>query len=507
MSADRPPVLASQLLAEQATHSFLLTYQYFALTGRRLKIGPSLGDGVYAYDLLGEPIPPDLCEKLTAGILQLLSGSVPLELVPLRRDVLLQHFTRGGYSDKVGVLKSWQKEEIPCLRVGDYIDFTIEPVSTDLNRLKLFEVRPYRAGIVQRYPRGLDPWAIGTWHDPQVLHDMFAEYAAWVKLLNCSTVAELNDIIYRRKIDELKWVAEGLHDQKFVELAEYLAARVAAKRIVTIAGPSSSNKTTFAKRLAIGLRVHGFDSLVIEMDDYFQDADAIPFGPDGIQDFEHISAMNTEVLGDRVRRLLAGETIPSRRFNFPKGKGEDNPKKPLTLPAQGFLIIEGIHGMNPLMLEAIGGKDKVCPIYVSALTPVSIDSNHRFPTTSLRLIRRMVRDYHFRGQSPRMTLQRWNSVRRGEEMNIFPYQANAELFFNSALVYELPVLATFAKGLLAEASFPAEDENPESVQAQEVSREALRLQGLLSFFYPIAVEVVPHISALREFIGGSDLEY
>jgi uridine kinase len=425
----------------------------------------------------------------------------------MSRDALIRHFTANELTDKIGVLKSWQKETISCLRHGSFIDYTVEPVSLDLERLRIFEIRPYAEGIVQRYPRGLNPWALGEWHNPRVLHEMFGEYAAWAKLLNCGTVAELNDIVYRRKIDDLKWIAEGLHEQKFVELAEYLAGRFATKRIVTIAGPSSSNKTTFAKRLAIGLRVHGYQSLVIEMDDYFQDADAIPYGPDGLQDFEHISAMNTEVLGERVRRLLAGEKVPARRFNFVRGKGEDHPKKILELPKHAFLILEGIHGMNPLMLETLGGRDKVCPIYVSALTPVSIDANHRFPSTSLRLIRRMVRDYHFRGQSPRMTLQRWQSVRRGEEMNIFPYQANAEVFFNSALVYEISVLSTFAKGLLAEASFPGDDEDPLSEQAKEISREAVRLQGLLSFFYPIAVEVVPHISTLREFVGGSDLEY
>ena len=297
-----------------------------------------------------------------------------------------------------------------------------------------------------------------------------------------------------------------MHEQKFAQIADKLAAGFPAKRIVTIAGPSSSNKTTFAKRLAISLRVLGFTSVVVEMDDYFRDNKEIPFGPDGLQDFEHISALNVELLGERIKKLTAGEKIPERRFLFKKGIGMDQGTM-IELPKNAFLILEGIHGLNPILLDALGGKDQVCPIYVSALTPVNIDCNHRFPTSSLRLIRRMVRDYRFRGHSPRDTLMRWASVRKGEERNIFPYQANAELFFNSALVYELPVLAIFGKGLLAEASMPGPDEDPNSPRAEELTKEALRLQGLLNYFYPVSVEHVPHISCIREFVGGSDLKY
>ena len=505
--SDSAGITRSQLLAEHATLSFLIYRAYWTSFKRQLKIEHSLGDGLYCTDLDGaKPITQEMCDQLTSVIRRILDSDTPIEFPKVKRDFLLDIFAQTGQNDKVGILKSWQDEYITCIKCGEFLDYMIEPCSSDKERLKIFEIRPYADGLVIRYPTWWSPRAVGKFDDPQVLHDMFKEYSEWAKLIKCEYVASLNDIIYKRKIDDIKWVAEGLHEQKFAQIADKLAAGFPAKRIVTIAGPSSSNKTTFAKRLAISLRVLGFTSVVVEMDDYFRDNKEIPFGPDGLQDFEHISALNVELLGERIKKLTAGEKIPVRRFLFKKGIGVDQSES-LELPKNAFLILEGIHGLNPILLDALGGKDKVCPIYVSALTPVNIDCNHRFPTSSLRLIRRMVRDYRFRGHSPRDTLMRWASVRKGEERNIFPYQANAELFFNSALVYELPVLAIFGKGLLAEASMPGPNEDPNSPRAEELTKEALRLQGLLNYFYPVSVEHVPHISCIREFVGGSDLKY
>ena len=498
--------LRSQLLAEHASLTFLACSRYFLLFQSHLRVEHSLGDGLYCTDPNRPEITSDMCEKLTAKIREFLDSDEQLELVPVSRDVLVEKFTELGQLDKVGVLKSWLDEKITCIKAGDMMDYAIEPVSTDKERLKIFEIRQFAKGFVLRYPRTNSPDEIGEYSDPQVLHDMFKEYSEWAKLIDCDNVSKLNEIIYSRKIDDLKWVAEGLHEQKLAMIADKIAEKFQTKRVITIAGPSSSNKTTFAKRLAIALRVLGFQSTLIEMDDFYKDNVDVPIGPDGIRDFEHISALNVKLLTERVDLLLKGERVPRRKFNFVQGKGFDSETEFLQLPQRSFLILEGIHGLNPELLNSFG-RDRVTPIYVSALTPVNIDSNHRFPTSSLRLIRRMVRDYKYRGYSPRNTLLRWGSVRKGEENNIFPYQANAEHWFNSALVYELPVLAIYAKGLLAEASVPMEGEDPDSVQAQEITKEALRVQNLLNFFYPVSVEVVPHISCILEFVGGSDLKY
>ncbi|KAH0806440.1 Phosphoribulokinase / Uridine kinase family protein [Histomonas meleagridis] len=496
----------SQLHAETATLTFLLSSQYWKNFKRNIKVEHTLNDGIYCTDLERNPITEEMCKKLTDSINEILKSDQPIEIVTVKHSKLCKYFQERNQIDKVNVLKTWQDHEISCIKYEDFLDYIIEPCSTDKDRLKIFEIRKYADGLVLRSPTFFAGDVIPEFKDPEVLHQMFQEYSEWAKLLKCEYASNLNQLIFDRKVDGIKWVAEGLHEQKLATIADHLVANFDKKKIITIAGPSSSNKTTFAKRLAISLRVVGYQSVIIEMDDYFKDNSEIPFGPDGLQDFEHVSTLNIKLLSERVNDLLNGKTVPRRKFIFKKGVGEDSTTEFITLPPNCFLILEGIHGLNPILLNAFGA-DRVCPIYVSALTPINIDATHRFPTASLRLIRRLVRDFKFRGHSPRKTLQRWVSVRRGEENNIFPFQANAELFFNSALVYELPVLSIYARGLLAEASIPGPDEDPDDPQSQEVTKEALRLQGFLNFFYPLSVEIVPHTSCLREFVGGSDLKY
>ena len=499
-------VSRTQLLSEHATLSFLLTSIYHKLFNRFLKIEHSLGSGYYCTDSEDAPISEESVNKMKNELISLLKSDVEIKKVRIARADLVNFFIEQKYSDKLGLLKTWYDDYITCIQCGDYIDYALEPMSTDKERLKIFELRTYANGIILRFPTLLTPNVIQEWNDPRALFDMFSEYREWAKLINCDTVSKLNDIIYHRKIDDLKWIAEGLHEQKLAKIANHLIKNFPEKRIITIAGPSSSNKTTFAMRLAIQLRVNGYDSIVIGMDDYYKDTCDIPYGSDGLQDFESFSALNVDILSDNVHRLLEGETVPARKFDFKKGKGYYDEKKSNSLPKNSFLIIEGIHGLNPELLMSLG-SDHVTPIYVSALTPLKLDYNHRFPTSDLRLIRRIIRDYRYRGYSPRCTIMRWTSVRVGEERNIFPFQGNAELFFNSALVYELPVLSVYGKALLAEATIPEKDEDPESPQCQEITREARRLLGLLNFFYPVATEIVPHISCIREFVGGSDLKY
>lgn len=497
----------TQLLAEHSTLSFLLSSIYNKLFDRILKVEHSLGDGLYCTDYRRDPITQEMTDLMKKTLNDLLSSEIPITGVRVARSELLQVFKLHGFEDKIGLLKTWADDMIPCIKCGDYIDYSMEPFSADKERLGIFDLVQYEDGVVLRFPTLLTPTIIQEWQDPSALFEMFSEYRKWAELINCDTVAELNNVIYQRKIDDLKWVAEGLHDQKLTKIAKYLVKRFNEKRIVTIAGPSSSNKTTFALRLAINLRALGYQSIVIGMDDYYKDTSDIPVGPDGLQDFESISALNIDVLSDHVHKMLKGEEVPERKFDFISGKGVDS-KEMRKLPKNSFLIIEGIHGLNPELLASLG-RDSVTPIYVSALTPVNIDFNHRFPTSDLRLIRRIIRDYRYRGYSPRRTIRRWTSVRVGEERNIFPFQGNAELFFNSSLVYELPVLSIYGKALLSEATMPSDEDelDPNSQESKDITNEAKRLLGLLNFFYPVSVEVVPHISCIREFVGGSDLKY
>ena len=242
------------------------------------------------------------------------------------------------------------------------------------------------------------------------------------------------------------------------------------------------------------------------MDDYFLNRDDTPFGPDGLRDFESIRALNVSLLSERVHKLIQTQSIPRTKFDFINGVGYDIEDQQQKLGEKCFLILEGIHGLNPELLDHLG-RDEVVPIYVAPLTPLSIDNTHRFPTTDLRLIRRIIRDHKFRGYSARTTIRRWTSVRMGEEKNIFPYQNNAQMFFNSSLVYELSVFSIFARSLLSEATVPEKGEDLNDPMTKEITREAKRLLMLANLFYAIPSQDVPHISCIREFTGGSDLKY
>ena len=499
-------VTRSQLSAEHATLSFLVCSIYNKLNTRLLKVEHSCGDGYYMVDYEYLPITEKQVEAIKDELTRLIHSETPITLGRMDRDSLTRFFEEHGYTDKLGLLKTWNEELIPCINCGEYVDYTLEPMSTDKERLKIFDIRAYENGMILRFPTLVDPERLQEWSDPHAIFAMFREYREWAKLIECDNVAKLNSIIYNRKIDDLKWIAEGLHTQKLASIAKHLVKNYKNKKVVTIAGPSSSNKTTFALRLAIQLRVNGYKSTVISMDDYYKDRKDIPYGEDGMQDFESIDALNIASLSDHVSRMLKGEKVPMRRFDFKDGVGFDDEKVLQQLDDKQFLIIEGIHGLNPILISSLG-EDNVTPIYVSALTPVNIDFNHRFPTSDLRLIRRIIRDYRYRGYSPRKTIMRWTSVRMGEEKNIFPFQGNAELFFNSSLVYELPVLSIQGKALLAEATVPEPTEDPNSIESEEVTKEARRLLSLLNVFYPASAEIVPHISCIREFIGGSDLKY
>jgi uridine kinase len=500
-------ITRAQIISERATLQFIAWTQYNSLFNSFLKVEHSLGDAIYCTDLKGKKITDEMCKEFQDSMMSVLNSDDEIQFVQLPREQIIEHFIALEMQDKVGILKTWQEEMIPCIKLNDSIDYVIEPMSTNKERLKIFEIRRYMEGLVIRFPTLSYPTELKEWKDPIVTLKMFSEYHEWAELIGVNYVSMLNDVIYKGKINDIKWVAEGLHDNKLAQIADKLCENfVNGKKIVTIAGPSSSNKTTFAKRLAIALRVNGYQSLVIEMDDFYKDNKDIIPGPDGLQDFESIDALNIPILVDRATKLANGEEVLRRKFNFKQGVGYDVEDEKLKLQDRTFLIMEGIHGLNPQLLDALG-RDKVTPVYVSAVTPINVDCNHRFPTSDLRLIRRMVRDYRYRGYSPRKTLSRWTSVRKGEEKNIFPYQANAELFFNSALVYELPVLSIYGKGLLSEATLPDSNEDPNSPEAIAISEEARRLLNLLNLFYPVSIEIVPHISCIREFVGGSDLKY
>ena len=494
----------SQIMAENSTITFLLSCVYEQITKRRLRVEHSFGDGIYCVDGNFEPITQEIVDQIQKGLTEALSNDTPIELLSTARSELIRYFGSCGYKDKVSLLNSWQDHYIPCIKFGSYVDYSIEPNSTNKERLRLFQLQLYSPGFVLFYPSLLSPNSVTHLSECAIQHEMFVEAEHWIRLLNTENVSDLNNAIYKKTVSDLIPVAEGLHERKIVKIADRLTELFSkeGKRIAFIAGPSASGKTTFAERVAIQLAVSGFESVTFSLDTFLRDKKDIPSNSEGLRDYYSVGALNIELIVERITALLSGETIPVRKYHYRDGKGYDDTENTLTLGKHAILLVEGLHGLNPQLLEKIG-RDKVTTIYVQALTPLNIDFNHRFPTSDLRLIRRIIRDSHFRGIPTRETIKRWTFARANETRNVFPYMHNADMFFNSALVYELPVLYIQAKVLLSEAACPIMENVTE--EGLEITKEASRLLALMDLFYPLSPEKVPKNSVIREFIGGSEL--
>lgn len=482
------------LAANQATLAFLLSCACRELfPNRMLVIEHSLGGGYFCHDARWEPYTEVELESLAEKIRAWLKDDHPLRLEEEPRDKVIEELYRTNSRSKLQVVQHWAVDPIPVVRFRQYWDIRIESMSIAKDSLKRFEIQPYEDGFILRFPTLGAPALEGPFQDRPKLFAVIEEHEQWGSILGVSTVGDLNALITSAAIKEMIWVAEGLHEKKISQIADTLLENFPRSKIVCIAGPSSSGKTTFAKRLAIQLRVNGFHTQQISMDDFFFDRGKIPPNSEGEQDFESIQAVDLDLLGERLEDLLKGESVPIRRFDFETGVGTDLETE-LRLGDWDLVILEGIHGLNPILAERLGPQ-RLQRIYISAITQLNIDSTHRISTSDNRLLRRLVRDHKFRSYSPQKTLERWPLVRRGEERNIFPFQEEADLMFNSALLYELPVLATYVKPLLA------------AVRQAPHEEEARRLETLVGFFEPLEEEIVPGVSILREFIGRSDFDY
>ncbi len=331
-------------------------------------------------------------------------------------------------------------------------------------------------------------------NEQKKLFSIFNESENWAKILGWRSVENLKESIENNEIVELVHICEALHEKKIVEIANHIDSKKGKIKIILIAGPSSSGKTTFLKRLSIQLKVLGLSVIGISLDDYFLDNDKIKPDDTGKKNFESLDALDLQLFNSNLNSLVNGEEAIIPKFDFQKGRRSDYGRK-LKMTKDSILIIEGIHGLNEKLTEKIP-KDIKLKIYISALTQINIDNSHRISTTDNRLIRRIVRDYLFRNHSAENSLKMWQHVRDGEEKNIFPFQESADFFFNSSLLYELSVLKNFAKPLLLEI-------NEES----EYYLDARRLLFILSFFKEISVENIPQTSVLREFVGGSAFKY
>lgn len=462
----------------------------------RFSVEHSMNDGFYcSFELDGRPgITEEQLAKLDKHMRDLVARDVPIERRKIAFTEAMRQFERENQWDKYNLLRFRNPPKVVTYRCENFSDLAHGPLAPSTGVLSLFRLIPYPPGFVIQFPERETPKELQPFEPQPMLFQIFKEHKEWGRILGVNTVGRLNEVIARKEIADFIRIAEALHEKKIARIADHIYENRHRIKWILIAGPSSSGKTTFAKRLAVQLRVNGLRPATISVDNYFVSRDKTPRDENGQPDFEHIETIDLPFLNDHLARLDRGEEVELPHFNFEKGEREFRGERMRIEPDQ-MVILEGIHALNPRMSEAIPPDHKF-KIYVSALTQLNLDSNNRISTTDNRLIRRLVRDNNFRGNSALTTLQLWPSVRRGEKRWIFPFQQEADIAFNSALDYELAVLKPYVEPLLAEVK----PHHPQYAEAR-------RLQDFLSSFLAISDRFVPPTSILREFIGRSSFQY
>ena len=382
----------------------------------------------------------------------------------------------------------------PIYQIGEHANFFYGHMLTSTGCIRNFGIEKYYDGFLLRFPVQGNTDELEPAIKQDKLFGIFREHKKWAEILGVEDIPRLNAFRRENKHSDLIKISEALHEKKIAEIATAITQRREKVNIVLIAGPSSSGKTTFSRRLGIQLAVNGLHALEVSVDNFFVDREHTPKDQAGNLDFESLGAIDVPYFNDFLLRLMAGEEIPIPRFDFQTGQRKFNGKT-MRMEKDNILIIEGIHGLNPALTPQIE-SERTYRIFVSALTQISIDEHTYIPTTDNRLLRRIIRDSKYRGYDAFTTIQRWPSVRRGEEKHIFPYQENADIMFNSALIYELAVIKKYASPLLKQVK----ENTPEY-------SEAVRLLIFISYFDPIPEEEIPPTSVLREFLGGSSFVY
>ena len=427
---------------------------------------------------------------LKAEMKRLVQMDIPL----IRRRVSTQsaicRYEAAGKADKAQLLRFRAVDYFDEYAYGDFADYYYGELAPSTGYLQVWDVLPTEGGFLFLYPDEKFPDRVSPYVDMPNFAAVTKESARWCELMACETVADLNTLVENGKIRELIRVNEALHEKRYSQVADSICARGA--KVVVLAGPSSSGKTTSANRLATQLRVHGKKPILMSLDDYYIDRDTILPGPDGKLDLEHINTIDTDLFRRHLQMLLAGQEVELPTFNFLTGKREWNGHK-LKLQEDTVIIVEGLHALNPVLLPEGLDTNLIFRFYVSALLPLNLDDHNRIPSSYLRLLRRTVRDYETRGSSVERTLSMWDSVRRGEERWIFPFQEKADVIFNSSTLYELAVLKNHIFPLL------------DAVQPEESCYESVRgIVKILNYVQAADVEdEIPPTSLVREFIGGN----
>ncbi len=452
-----------------------------------------VSNGFYVDIRLGRPVVEEDVNILRRRMQEIIDAKMPIRRYMVPTEDAIALFQEKGDVEKVKLLKTSGSIYTTYYKIGEYVDFYYGTLLTNTSGLYLFGLEKYYDGMLLRIPSLKDPDKLGEMTKQDKMFDIFKEHHRWQDILGIRTVGDFNQAIEAGHATDIINISEALQEKKIAQIAEDIANRQGVK-LVLLAGPSSSGKTTSCKRLSIQLAVNGLKPLQISLDDYFVDRDRTPKDDNGEYDFESIYALNLDLLNEQFNALFRGEEVELPKYDFPSGKSVKSGKK-LKMEPNNVLVVEGIHALNPELTAHIP-QDQIYRVYASALTTILLDNHNYIPTTDNRLLRRIIRDYKYRGVSAQETIHRWPSVRAGENKWIFPYQENADAMFNTAMLYELSVIKMQAEPLLQQV--------PENC---EEHAEAYRLLKFLKYFKGIPYNNLPPTSLLREFLGGSSFHY
>ncbi len=458
-----------------------------------VRIDIPVSKGYYVHVKLRRDITADDVARIRCRMQEIIDAGTPIRRRMVTAEEAIRLFSEKGDMSKVKLLKGQGKLYTVYYQIDDFIDYFYGALLTSTSEVYLFDLVAYSDGMLLRVPSREDPGQLCPMPRQQKMFDVFKEHHEWQNIIGLRTVGDLNDAVDKGFATDIINVNEALQEKKIARIADQIAARHDVK-LVLLAGPSSSGKTTTCKRLSIQLLTCGLKPLQISLDDYFIDRDKTPLDANGEYDYESIHALNIALINEQFNALFKGEEIELPRYNFQTGKSEKSGKR-LKLAPNDIVVVEGIHALNPELTAQIPEQQKF-RVYVSALTTILLDEHNYIPTTDNRLLRRIIRDYKYRGVSAQESIHRWPSVRAGEERWIFPYQENADAMFNSAMLYELAVIKQQAEPLLEQV--------PENC---EEYAEAHRLLKFLRYFHAISYRQLAPTSLLREFLGGSSFKY
>ena len=452
-----------------------------------------VSNGFYVDVRLGRELTEEDVAKIRQRMQEIIDAKMPLRRFTVPTEDAIALFQEKGDLEKVKLLKTSGSIYTTYYKIGDYVDFYYGTLLTNTSQLYLFGLEKYYDGMLLRIPSLKQPGELGELTKQDKMFDIFKEHHRWQDIIGIRTVGDFNAAVEAGYTTDIINISEALQEKKIAQIAEEIANRKGVK-LVLLAGPSSSGKTTTCKRLSIQLAVNGLKPLQISLDDYFVDRERTPKDENGEYDYESIYALDLQKINDQFNALFRGEEVELTKYDFQSGKSKKSGKK-LKMNDNNVLVVEGIHALNPELTSQIP-NEQIFRVYASALTTILLDNHNYIPTTDNRLLRRIIRDYKYRGVSAQDTIHRWPSVRAGENKWIFPYQENADAMFNSAMLYELAVIKMQAEPLLQQV--------PENC---EEYAEAYRLLKFLKYFKGIPYNNLPPTSLLREFLGGSSFHY